>query len=232
MRALVIIVRCSLIALGLLLGAVGALALLTFPSDAATAEQLRTELQNVAAFIEKGKSADGRLTEAYTTGTFGSQGLRKPGLPFRSDLYQVVEWKQLDLNDTSSFPGGAYAKPGEKDYLLCYWRGESMEILDSKTGRTSLDHQLSIFDRLPFALGSLAVACGLFYLARRMRAQIAGMQAPRSLFSGHGVRAPPQRAAASCKSIPTRTRSRLERSPTTRFIGSGRRRISVGMAMI
>lgn len=138
--------------------------LVSYPSDKSKAEKLRAALQEANKILIQSP-------DALPVGEFGSGRRFKADIGYgRADeIYlSILEWRRVDLDNTYDFPGGSSSSGPPGDYLLCYWRGEWFEILDSKTGKTSLDHQLSIIPRIPTILISAGLAWASFRLRRHI----------------------------------------------------------------
>ena len=132
----------------------------SFPSQKAEAIKLKSALQQADRILHQRRKASVESSLETT-------------IRFKADIghwneeeiqVSVLQWRPVDLSKAGSFSGGSHITGLPNDYLLCYWRGESFELLDSKSGKTSLDHQIFFNDRLPFLMIFAGLACGSFWL--------------------------------------------------------------------
>jgi hypothetical protein len=160
MSCLHTIAKASLSSVGVicLLFSIGIVA--SFPSQKAKAVKLKSALQQADLILHQRRNASIESSLETTIRFKADIGYQKE----EEIQVSVLQWRPVDLSKAGSFSGGTHTTGPPNDYLLCYWRGESFELLDSKSGKTSLDHQISFNDYLPFLTVFAGLACVSFWL--------------------------------------------------------------------
>lgn len=155
-------IRCIFLAFGVLAAIGGIAMILSFHGERTQNIHRRSILKQSWALVEKQRASTGLLLRSVPAQTVVGQ--REVWV----SLWQAVNWRH-----PREFGGGFYAGPSDKDYLLIYSNPSSdwVDILDSKTGRTSLD-DTGIQNYLLSPVLTLALAYGLFYVARRLRQDV------------------------------------------------------------
>lgn len=153
------LIRSFFLAFGVLAAFFGSVMLLSFPGTRTRDIQRRDLLKHCWRMVEKQRAKTGSLPESISVETTIGSG----------DVH-VRQWQSVNWRHPRDFGGGARPDPSAKDYILSYSNASSdwMDILDSKTGRTSLDNT-GIHDYLLSPVLTLALAGGLFYVARCLR---------------------------------------------------------------
>lgn len=161
MRFLKYSTRCSRLA-------VGTLALLYACAVGSTVPRDRARLATLRAansFVKKHLADHGRLPASVKMTVDGGKGhMREVSLSV--DGWRPVNWSSHEF---ANF-GGPFDEFAS-DYLISYSipSNDWTDILDSKTGKTSLDASESPLAYLDYSGGAILVSAAFFFAARRLR---------------------------------------------------------------
>lgn len=161
MRFLKYFTRCSLLA-------VGTLALLyawgigsTIPRDRSRLATLR----EANTIIKQHRADHGRLPASVITTVDGGKG------HLREVTLSVVGWRPVIWSSHEFRNVGGSFDEFATDYLIRYTtpNAERTDVLDSKTGKTSLDDSESSLAYMNYSGGAVLLGAACLFTARRLR---------------------------------------------------------------
>ena len=161
MRFLKYFIRCCLLAAGILGLVYAWMILSTIPRDRSRLATLR----EANTIIKQHRADHGRLPASVKMTVDGGKGhMREVSLSV--DGWRPVNWSSHEF---ANF-GGPFDEFAS-EYLISYSipSNERTDILDSKTGKTSLDDSESLVAYMNYSGGAILVSAACFFAARQLR---------------------------------------------------------------